>query len=126
MKQVERFPISVLADFRNQLDNAEISASLSERFLGRIDTQTGHRDPKLRLSGANSQVYREIIIEQQGFEVIKTLASKRTTPYTNRLLLGAYVLLHSLLENRISNYTNPKDALVEIESALQNKLTAID
>lgn len=116
---------SALRDVRRNLGHDETSFSLAERFIGRLDTSTREREPKLHLSDRNHRTYQEFITKERTLDQISAEARKRTTSSTNRLLLEAYMLLRSSLEDRIEKSKRKEDALVEIETCIQEKLTAV-
>ena len=121
----------VVRDVAIEKGDQELSIYISEKYLGSRNLRTRKTDPKLILNEVNNQFYQENFLEPKGIKILKELKNKlrkkgyKSQNKSNKLMVNAYIKLHSNIQDYLSNARDISESLIEIEECVKDKLISI-
>lgn len=119
--------VCAIRDIAREKEDAELSTIISQKYLGSLDSRTRRTEPKLILNDTNNQFYQDNFIQFKDISFLKSLQKKLTQGQhkSNKLMLGAYLLLYKKIHERASKAENFIESLIQIEECIRDKLNAI-
>ncbi len=115
----------VIRDKAKEKGDTVLFQKISDDYLGDLNLRTRRTQPKLTLNERNNQFYQDNVIEPKETAYLRDLSKKRGLDKSNKLLLEAYLLLHRLVHERITQSGDFEESLIQIEECIREKFITI-